>query len=137
MTAEHELLEEAVKRLVRELNAKAVILSGSRARGDWAPWSDYDLLIIAEFRKEKYLDRVRKVLELLKDVPLSIEPHPYTLDEALEMLRKGNPIIVDALEEGKVLYETPEVRKLKELLTKMKEKGLRRSETTIILPATT
>jgi len=134
--AEHELLSEAVERLVGRFRVKAVILFGSRARGDWLPWSDYDLLIIGEFRG-KYLDRVKEVLETLKDVPMNIEPHPYTLGEALEMLRKGNPLLVDALEEGKPLYWTKEAQVLKELLSKMKESGMRRSEATIILPDTT
>lgn len=135
MTAGRDPLNEAVGRLVRRFRVKAVILFGSRARGDWLPWSDYDLLIIGEFRG-KYLDRVREVLEALKDIPASIEPHPYTLDEALEMLRRGNPLIVDALEEGKPLHWTEEAQVLKELLSKMKGLGMRRSETTVILPDT-
>lgn len=131
---ETELLQEVVRRLVVKANAKVVILFGSRARGDWGPWSDYDLLIIGEF-KEKYLDRVGKILELIEDIPLPVEPHPYTLEEALDMLRKGNPLIVDALEEGKILYADKNyLDKLLQLYNELKRRGLSRSETSIILP---
>ncbi len=130
---EEELLQKAVEKIVKSLEAKAVILFGSRARGDWKPWSDYDLLIIASFR-ERYLDRIARVLEIFKDIPLHIEPHPYTLKEAMEMLRRGNPLIVDALEGGKTLYADRDFNKLLELYREMKRRGMRRSEVSIILP---
>ena len=124
----------AVERIVRGLpGVHAVILFGSRARGDWGPWSDYDLLIIAEFR-EGYLDRIGRILELLADLPVEVEPHPYTLEEALAMLRRGNPIIVDALEEGVLLYATPKLRVLLEAYAEMKRRGLARTEASIRLP---
>ncbi len=126
-------LMEAVKLLTRKLNVKAVILFGSRARGGWMPWSDYDLLIIADF-KERYLDRISKVLDILKNIHLPIEPHPYTISEALEMLRRGNPIIVDALEEGRILYSTAEFEILAKEYEKLKKRGLRRTNTTIVIP---
>lgn len=130
-----ESLKRVIDKLVKILKARVIILFGSRARGDWGPWSDYDLLIIADFR-EKYLDRIARVLEVLNDVPLPIEPHPYTLEEALNMLRRGCPTIVDALEEGKVLYaEERCLRKLIEVLSELKKRGLRRSETSIVLPS--
>ncbi len=133
MENEDRILKYVVKKLISNLNVKAVILFGSRARGDWTLWSDYDLLIIADF-SEKYIDRIKKVLEIIGDAPLDIEPHPYTLQEAIEMLKKGNPIIVDALEEGKILYLTEEVSTLINTFKELKKRGLRRTETTIIVP---
>ena len=128
-----EELREVVERLSRSLDLVAVVLFGSRARGDWGPWSDYDLLIIAWFR-EGYLDRIKLVLDILADVKIPVEPHPYTPQEALEMLRRGNPTIVDALEEGVVLYDSGWLEVLRGELERMKERGLKRSNTTIILP---
>ena len=133
MASENEVLMHAVRRLVEKLDVKAVILFGSRARGDWMPWSDYDLLVIADF-EERYLDRIKMILDILEDIPLAIEPHPYTLDEALSMLRKGNPTVIDALEEGKILYSTRELKEIIEEYRKLKKKGLRRTNTTIIIP---
>ena len=114
--------------------ARVVILFGSRARGDWLPWSDYDLLVIGDFR-EPYLEHIGRLLELLSDARLPVEPHPYTLGEAVEMLRRGNPLIIDALEEGCLLHADPEYLKpLLELYRRLREKGLRRSRVSIILP---
>ncbi len=129
----NEVLKEVVRRLVKELNAKAIILFGSRARGDWLPWSDYDILIIADF-KEDYLSRLGKVLKILSNLSVPVEPHPYTLEEAIEMLKKGNPTIVDALEEGIVLHKSEDLSKLMKTYEEMKRRGLRRSEVSIILP---
>lgn len=44
-----EELARVVERLGVKCTVHAVLLFGSRARGDWKPWSDYDLLIVAEF----------------------------------------------------------------------------------------
>ncbi|MET1159565.1 MAG: nucleotidyltransferase domain-containing protein [Thermoprotei archaeon] len=127
-------LDRIVEVLKSRFRVRAVILFGSRARGDWGPWSDYDLLIIGDF-KEKYLDRIKNILDTLKDTPLPIEPHPYTLSEAVNMLRRGNPLIIDALEEGVVLYDRGNtVRVLKEILEELKKRGLRRTNTSIIVP---
>lgn len=129
-------IEEVVKRLVARYRLTAIVLFGSRVRGDWGPWSDYDLLIIGDFEK-KYVDRIGDILELLSDIKIPVEPHPYTLKESLEMLMKGNPLIVDAIEEGKVLYRNNDYEELLKTFLKLKEKGMRRSNTSIILPETT
>ncbi len=75
-----------------------------------------------------------KCYPTVKDIPAHVEPHPYTIEEAKAMLRRGNPIIVDALEEGKVLYSTPELEELIEEYRRLKEAGLRRTKTSIVLP---
>ena len=56
-------LKEYVERVSRKVRLHAVILFGSRARGDYGPWSDYDLLLIGDF-KEPYLDRLKTLLDL-------------------------------------------------------------------------
>jgi len=129
---ENKYLREVVEKLRSRYRVYAIVLFGSRARGDWMPWSDYDLLVIADYRTS-YLDRLREIIELLKNIPLPIEPHPYTLEESMELLRRGNPIVVDALEEGKVLYSTMEFEKLKKLYLELKRRGLRRTDVSIVL----
>ena len=103
---EESWLQKEVEKIRERWKVHAAILFGSRARGDFKPWSDYDLLVIADF-SEKYLDRIGKLLEILDS---KIEPHPYTLEEALEMLKKGNPTVIDAMSEGVVVYEGEEFR---------------------------
>ncbi|MBO3810012.1 MAG: nucleotidyltransferase domain-containing protein [Candidatus Brockarchaeota archaeon] len=128
-------IEDVVKKLAARYRLTAVILFGSRARGDWGPWSDYDLLIIGDFEKN-YVDRIGDVLELLSGIKIPVEPHPYTLQEALKMLRKGNPLIFDAIEEGKVLYKGKDYEKLLETFQTMRKSGMKRGRTSIILPET-
>ncbi|MEM1747987.1 MAG: nucleotidyltransferase domain-containing protein [Sulfolobales archaeon] len=131
-----EELSEVVKRILSSFKVYAVILFGSRARGDYKPWSDYDILIIADFR-ERYLDRIGNILELAGNININIEPHPYTLNEAIEMLKKGNPIIIDALSEGIILYSREEFNELLKLYEELLRKGLKKSETSVIIPPTT
>lgn len=131
---EYNELIRAVNKLKSCLRVYAIILTGSRARGDYKPWSDYDLVVIADF-KEKYLDRVGRVLEILDDIQLNIEPHPYTIEEAVEMLKKGNPLIVEAISEGVALYVTERFNEVIELYKKLVDRGLRKTETSVVLPS--
>ena len=64
MVMNKDMLSDVVRLLRDNLSLIAVILFGSRARKDWGPWSDYDLLIIADFQ-EKYLDRIGNILIVL------------------------------------------------------------------------
>ncbi|HDI31835.1 MAG TPA: nucleotidyltransferase domain-containing protein [Thermofilum sp.] len=127
------ILKEVIGKIQAKYKIHAILLFGSRARGDYMPWSDYDLLIIGEF-KERYLERIGNLLELVKELSIEIEPHPYTFKEALNMLKKGNPIIIDAIEEGKLLYKDDKFDKLLEEYEKLKRRGLTRSDTSIVLP---
>jgi len=134
MRNSEEELKTLIEKLKENLSLTAVILFGSRARGDYMKWSDYDILIIAGF-EEKYPERIDEVLKILKDIKIPIEPHPYTLREAIEMLKKGNPTIYDALDEGKILYKTNQFNQLLKLFKKLKQKGMRRTRTSIIVPS--
>ncbi len=126
-------LRGLVNRIRRRYEVYAIILFGSRARGDWLPHSDYDLLVVADFQ-EPFLDRIYELSGLARG---PVEFHPYTLDEVRDLLRRGVPSIVDALEEGIVLYEKEEFGEVRRLFEEMKRKGLRRSGVSVILPKDT
>jgi predicted nucleotidyltransferase len=66
-----------VKQLANRYRLYGVVFSGSRARGDYKPWSGYDLLVIGAF-EEPYLERLAKILGALKDtsLPWSLTPTP-------------------------------------------------------------
>jgi len=73
------------------------------------------------------------LLELTEGIKIPIEPHPYTLNEALKMLERDNPIIVDAIEEEGPIKLTREFDKLSEKYKSMRKAGkLKRTKTTII-----
>ena len=64
---------------------------------------------------------------------MCIRDSPYTLNEALKMLERGNPIIVDAIEEGEPIKLTREFDELLEKYKSMRKAGkLKRTKTTII-----
>ncbi len=128
-------LIDVIRRIRSKYNVVAVVLFGSRARGDWGPWSDYDLLVIAEFRSS-YLDRLREITQLVSDIPLPLEFHAYTLEEAIELLKKGSPTIVDALEEGIILYASNRFSVLKDIYKELKKRGLKRTSVSIVVPDT-
>lgn len=128
-------LEYIVEKLRNKYKLIGVVLFGSRARGDYKPWSDYDVLIIGVFDKP-YLERLRDVLEALSDISIPIEPHPYTVEESIDMLLKGNPMIIDALSEGVILYKTKEFEILENRFRELVKRGLKKSNVSIILPYT-
>ena len=128
-------LEYIVEKLRNKYKLIGVVLFGSRARGDYKPWSDYDVLIIGVFDKP-YLERLRDVLETLSDISISVEPHPYTVEESIDMLLKGNPMIIDALSEGVILYKTKEFEILENRFRELVKRGLKKSNVSIILPYT-
>lgn len=68
---------------------------------------------------------------------ISVEPHPYTLNEVVEMLKKGNPIVIDAFSEGIILYSREEFKELLKIYEELLRKGLKKSKTSVIIPPTT
>jgi len=72
----------------------AVILFGSHARGQAGPYSDYDIVIIADF-EEKYLDRGRWVVQLAPPVPIDI--FCYTPAEFEKMFNTYRLTAIDAI----------------------------------------
>jgi len=52
------------------------------------------------------------------------------------MLLKGNPMIIDALSEGVILYKTKEFEILENRFRELVKRGLKKSNVSIILPYT-
>ncbi|MCS7129694.1 MAG: nucleotidyltransferase domain-containing protein [Candidatus Caldarchaeum sp.] len=88
------LKEERFKEIVGVLCADSllVVLFGSRARGEDYPLSDFDLLVV---RKEYTGDR------LVINWPAQI--FSYSLAEVRAELAGFNPVVLDALTEGKLV----------------------------------
>ncbi len=105
------LRETGFAAVLRELCGKAlaVVLLGSRARGDNTPLSDWDLLAVTPTGQYK--------LEAL-DVGLVAWLPPDKLDEILER----STIVLDAFADGKLLCGDPEV------FDKARERAIRRGE---------
>jgi len=79
--------------LKKILPVRDVYLYGSFATGEIHEGSDIDLVIIGDF-KERFVDRIGKILEL-SDLP--IEPLVYTVEKFKELRNSQNPFITEIL----------------------------------------
>jgi predicted nucleotidyltransferase len=88
---------------LKRYHPQKVILFGSAARGDADAESDLDLLVIKETR-EPFVARLESMADLC---PAGVHADilVYTPDEIQMMLDEENPFIMQALREGKVVYE--------------------------------
>jgi predicted nucleotidyltransferase len=80
-----------------------VVLFGSMARGDWTIGSDYDVLVgLAVEDGKRLTDRMGEFSLLAKG---NIDVFPYSCTQWRRMFTQFHPLLLDALEEGKVLYD--------------------------------
>jgi len=90
-----------------------VILFGSRARGDYKIYSDYDLLVIGE--------------EMPKLPPTdAIELHFVKKEKLEDKIREFNTIVIDAFYEGKVICDKLNIYEDNKRKVLEKIKGLKR-----------
>lgn len=84
------------------LKPMCAVVIGSVARGDFNDASDIDVVLISE----KMPDVYKKRLELLYDYVFdAIEPKGYNLEEFILMYKKRNPIAIEAVEKGIIVYD--------------------------------
>lgn len=96
-------IQEVVGQIVGKFHPRKIILFGSYAEGTAGPDSDVDLLIIMPFEGKSFW----KSLEILNEVNPSfavdlLVRRPEDTDRRYE---QGDPLIREALDRGKVLYE--------------------------------
>ena len=80
------------------LEIEQVILFGSLARGEAAPVSDADLLVILSWSVQQFLERIPRYLPV--GLPVGVGVFPYTREEVDRMLAEGNLFIRQATQEG-------------------------------------
>ena len=99
----NKIVKKFINLIVKKFKTRKIIIFGSFARGDYHKGSDLDLIIVGEF-KERFIDRIGKILEL-NDSDLEIDVMVYTEEEFKKMIQERRPFIQQALEEGIVVYE--------------------------------
>lgn len=97
--AMEELREYAQKALLK--GARAVVLIGSLARGDYTAFSDADVVIVVDEAPDRPQDRVLDFLD--PTLTLDVEPRVYTAEELLRMAREGRRLAEEVVEHGKLL----------------------------------
>ncbi|MCQ5340565.1 MAG: nucleotidyltransferase domain-containing protein [Candidatus Methanomethylicia archaeon] len=95
-----------------------VILHGSIARKEFGLGSDVDLIVVSDNLPDKIMNRIKLLYEIDETkAPLDIKG--YKSEEIRKMIKKGNPLIMDAMEDGIILFADENF--LKEILEFYKE----------------
>lgn len=96
-------IEDLAERIAREFHPDRIILFGSHARGMAGPDSDVDLLVVVPFEGNPFW----KSVEILNRVnaPFSLDLLARRPDDTARRYAEGDPLIREALDDGRVLYE--------------------------------
>jgi len=96
-------ITELSERIVREFQPDKIILFGSYAYGQPRADSDVDLLVVLPFEGRGF----RKSLEILNRISpdFSVDLLARRPQDTVQRYAEGDPLIREALDHGKVLYE--------------------------------
>jgi len=125
----HKELQSYCSRLTHSYDQPAVILSGSTAVEEDMPWSDVDLIVIADFKKP-FLERLEELAPPL-DSHFNFEVIGYTPQEFIYMLDRLDIKAIEAVEQGiPVISNPPLLGELKRKLDQLKSGGLMKTNCT-------
>ena len=99
------MLSEITKRIVATLKPVRVYLFGSRARGDNAEDSDYDVLVVVPTSTERSLHLEQQAHRSLHGVPASVDLLVWQRERFERQLVVVASLPAAVLREGKLLYE--------------------------------
>lgn len=122
---------EMIEDIKEHVPLKAVILFGSHARGTAHKYSDFDILIIADFQ-EDYFDRSVWISEYTPFV--SIDLFCYTPEEFERLFSSFGLTAIDAIGEGIVLFGEDYVAPYKLRYTDLIHRGMRKTKCVLIPP---
>ena len=109
-----QVVSRFVKKVVGKFKPQAILLFGSRARGDQLLHSDYDFIIISEsFQNVPWLDRISAVVQLWT-ADENVDVIPYTPDEFSDK-RIDASIIRSAMKEAQLVYGKLEAAKTRQV----------------------
>ncbi|RSN75394.1 nucleotidyltransferase domain-containing protein [Candidatus Methanodesulfokora washburnensis] len=90
-----EHLANYIEQLSKLTNVRAVVVIGSRASGTWKLSSDIDAIVV--------VDKAVSYTEL--PPPGVVDPRIYTVKELFEAINAAEYELIEAFEEGKVVYD--------------------------------
>lgn len=104
MACRRRLLETArryAQTLSTELAVQWVVVVGSVARGDFHAGSDIDVLVVSEALPAGPLERAELLYRFTQG---GVEPKGFSRNELVEALRRRNPLALEAVQLGVVVY---------------------------------
>ena len=96
-------IEDMGRRIAREFDPERIVLFGSHATGTAGGDSDVDLLVVLPFEGRS----LHKSLEIMNriDARFPLDLLARRPDDVARRYAQGDPLIREALDHGKVLYE--------------------------------
>jgi hypothetical protein len=123
----YEGVLDYLRKVKEKVKLHTFVVFGSRARGDYKPGSDVDIVIIADDLPKGW-ERVMLFYGIDKIVP--IEPRAYTSEEFLKGIERIDVTTWDSLHEGIILYDDGFWEKAKKKFDEVKkEYGLVKTKT--------
>ena len=98
-----ELLKRKLCRVYSVFKPRLIILYGSYARGDYTENSDIDILVVADNLPRDPRDAYEKLVRLIIDDDPRITPIGMNTEVFVKKLERGEPFILEILEDGKIL----------------------------------
>lgn len=100
----HPAVADAVKRLAEATQAEAIVLFGSRARGDWKEGSDWDLCVILPDNVEPGKFNPGTLWPLCSAGDESVQTYPIRRWVFERRRHEKNSVSHDVDQDGVVLY---------------------------------
>jgi predicted nucleotidyltransferase len=100
---EHSRIAKLAEQIVRDFQPERIVLFGSYAYGQPRPDSDVDLLVVLPFEGKGF----RKSLEILNRISpdFSVDLVARRPGDTARRYAEGDPLIREALDHGRILYE--------------------------------
>jgi predicted nucleotidyltransferase len=98
-----EQINEVCRRIVEYFQPEKVLLFGSYASGNPGVDSDVDLLIILPFKGRSFDKSVEILCKVDPEFPVDLLARKP--EDTERRYREGDPLIREAIDHGKVLYE--------------------------------
>jgi uncharacterized protein len=95
---------EAVQKIAVALNPQQIILFGSRARGDFKPDSDYDLLIVVDDEAGDEMKLTGLAYKAVRGNNLALDLVVYPKTEFEFSLREQHDVVCYAMDDGRIVY---------------------------------
>ncbi len=116
-----DLPERYVDRLLAERRDRVefVVLFGSRARGDWGPGSDFDVLVgLAEDDGRRWVERQAEW-----EAEGNVDVFCYGRSEWQRMFAQRHLLLLDALEHGVVIWDRGSFGEMRAVFRRWREAG--------------
>jgi len=107
-----EYLADYIEQLSKLTNVRAVVVIGSRAKGNWKLSSDIDAIIV--------VDKAVSYTEL-PSLGM-VDPRIYTVEELFDAIKTAEYELIEAFEEGKIIYDDGIWKEMQKTYEKVKER---------------